>query len=200
MSGVGINYSHRTNTFADSIHLWTISISGEDDIPATTTLYQPCTLTVLQTVDEKGNASVQFIDVLGRTVLTKKQIARTPSSGHSGWLCTYNVFDEMNHIRMVLPPKAVDALNNTTNNWSLTTDPTINNNLCYAYFYDSRGRISMKRIPGKGKMYVVYDVWDRPVFTQDANLRGKNQWLGALYDAQGRPMMGLPWIVSLTLI
>jgi RHS repeat-associated protein len=45
----------------------------------------------------------------------------------------------------------------------------------------------MRRIPGKGKTYIVYDVFDRPVFSQDSALRAGKKWMGIIYDGQGRP-------------
>jgi RHS repeat-associated protein len=187
-AGIGNNLSHRTNTISDSVRLWTINVSGEDDLPITSTFYQPGTLTVVQMIDEQGIVSIKYIDNFGRAVLTKNQLASSPSTGFGGWLCTYNIFDEMNHLRMVIPPKAVIALNNTSTNWSLTLDTTINKNLCYAYYYDARGRITMRRIPGKGKIYQAYDLFDRVVMTQDPNLRIGNQWAYILYDGQSRPV------------
>ena len=43
-----------------------------------------------------------------------------------------------------------------------------------------------KKIPGKGWEYIVYDKLDRPVMTQDANLRATNEWLFTKYDVFGR--------------
>ncbi len=43
-----------------------------------------------------------------------------------------------------------------------------------------------KKIPGKGWEYIVYDKLDRPVLTQDANLRITKDWLFTKYDAFGR--------------
>ncbi|WP_315821516.1 hypothetical protein [Paraflavitalea speifideaquila] len=190
--GQGISTTQRTNTIADSVRLWTIAITGEDDIPATTTTYLPGTLMVMQVTDEQGAVTIQYIDEAGRTVLTKSQVAAVPSTGHAGWLCTYNVFDEMGQLRLVITPKAVEALNNATANWNLTANPTINTNLCYAYYYDHRGRLVMKRIPGQGKSYIVYDIRDRVVFAQDPGLRGQAQpqWSAILYDAMNRPLIG----------
>jgi len=185
-AGVGVTYTHRTNTAADSVHLWTIAVSTEDDVPTTSANYQPGTLLITGEIDERGDSVLKYVDEIGRTILTKAQILASPSSGHYGWLCTYYIYDEMNHLRLVIPPKAVDALNNSTINWNLAGNPTINDGLCYEYFYDSRGRITMKRMPGKGKSYAVYDVWDRRVFIQDSALRLKNQWIGVIYDGQGR--------------
>ena len=58
--------------------------------------------------------------------------------------------------------------------------------LCYQYKYDTRNRLIEKKIPGKGWEYIVYDKLDRPVMTQDANLRATNEWLFTKYDVFGR--------------
>ena len=93
----------------------------------------------------------------------------------------------MGQLRSVIPPKATELLNTPGNNWSLSATPQINTDLCYGYFYDSRGRCIMKRIPGKGKSYTAYDLYNRVVMTQDPRLAAAGQWAFVLYDAQSRP-------------
>ena len=56
----------------------------------------------------------------------------------------------------------------------------------YQYQYDHRNRLAQKKIPGKAWEYIIYDKLDRPVLTQDANLRANNQWLFTKYDVFGR--------------
>ncbi|MEM7185027.1 MAG: DUF6443 domain-containing protein [Bacteroidota bacterium] len=58
--------------------------------------------------------------------------------------------------------------------------------LAYQYKYDDRNRMTDKKLPGKGWEYIVYDDLDRPILTQDANLRANNQWLFTKYDAFDR--------------
>ena len=58
--------------------------------------------------------------------------------------------------------------------------------LCYQYKYDFRNRLIEKKIPGKAWEYIVYDKLDRPVLTQDANLRASKKWLFTKYDVFGR--------------
>jgi RHS repeat-associated protein len=183
-AGRGVSYSQRANAVSDSVRLWTVGITGEDDVPTATT-FTVGSLLVNEMTDERGVKSVTYTDELGRTVLTKSQVAASPSTGHAGWLCTYYVYDEMNHLRMVIPPKATEALN-TAGGWNLTTNPAINSGLCYRYYYDSRGRAIMKYIPGKGKSYIAYDLFDRVVMLQDSNLRRMGQWAFVKYDAQSR--------------
>jgi RHS repeat-associated protein len=189
-AGRGISYTQRANTVNDSVRLWTVAISGEDDVPTTTLMYSAGSLLVNEVTDERGVRAVTYTDELGRTILIKTQTANSPTNGHTGWLCTYYVYDEMNHLRMAIPPKAVEALNNNTANWDLATNSSINSGLCYRYYYDDRGRVAMKYIPGKGKSYVAYDLLDRVVMTQDPNLRQTNQWAFVKYDAQSRRTKG----------
>ena len=180
----GKTLSHRSSSVIDSVRYWNIDILTEDDIPNTTTYYLPATLRVKEITDERGLKNISYSDLAGRTILTKTQEANSPNTGHSGWLCTYYVYDEMGSLRIVIPPKAVQQLE--IGNWQFSV--AIIQGLCYSYFYDSKGRQITKSIPGKGKSYVAYDLLDRPVMTQDPNLRQTNQWAFLLYDAQSRPI------------
>jgi len=78
---------------------------------------------------------------------------------------------------MVIPPLAAEKIGLGT---------TIIENLCYLYKYDDKNRLVEKKLPGKGKEYMVYDKQDRLVATQDANLRADNKWLFTKYDKFGR--------------
>lgn len=181
----GKSMVQRANTTLDSVRLWTIDIISEDDIPVTSSFYVAGSLLVNEMTDEKGVKTVSYTDELGRIILTKAQIATTPSTGPAGWLCTYNVYDETGSLRMVIPPKAVELLY-TTANWSLVNNSTIVTGLCYSYYYDVRGRAIMGSIPGKGKTYMAYDMFDRIAMVQEPLLRITNQWAFVLYDGQGR--------------
>lgn len=67
--------------------------------------------------------------------------------------------------------------------------------LCYYYEYDSRKRMVVKQLPGADPVYMVYDLRDRLVLTQDGNLRKDkdgimlNKWLFIKYDELNRPVM-----------
>jgi RHS repeat-associated protein len=193
-AGRGPSFKTRANTAADSVVLFTINIINENDMPTKAAYYLAGTLLVQEVTDERGIRSLSYTDQLGHTILTKTQDATTPSTHHTGWLCTYMVYDEMGQLRIVIPPKAVQQL--PTANWQLPTAAL--QGLCYSYFYDSRGRQIVKCIPGKGKSYVAYDLLDRPVMTQDPNLRLTNQWAYVLYDGQSRPIKS--GVITSTLI
>jgi RHS repeat-associated protein len=59
-------------------------------------------------------------------------------------------------------------------------------NLAYQYKYDDYNRQIEQKVPGKDWEYSVFDLYDRPILTQDANLRGQNKWMFNKYDAFGR--------------
>ncbi len=45
----------------------------------------------------------------------------------------------------------------------------------------------VKKIPGAGETWMVYDIRDRLVMTQDSLLRGQQEWLYTRYDVENRP-------------
>jgi RHS repeat-associated protein len=184
-AGIGKVMSQRANTSADSVRLWTIDITGEDDVPATSVMYQAGSLLVEEVIDERGIKAIVYKNENGKAVLLKQQLINTPASGHYGWLCTYYIHDEMDQLRMVIPPKAVEALIGVS--WDMAGNSSIRTGLCYAYYYDIEGRQVMKYIPGKGKTYIAYDLFSRVVMTQDPYLRQTSQWSFIKYDEQHRP-------------
>lgn len=185
-ANVGKTLTQRSNAVSDSVRLWTIDITGEDDVPSTSGVYATGSLIADEVTDELGIKSIVYKNEAGKAVLLKQQLANSPSTGHTGWLCTYYIYDEMDNLRMVLPPKAVEAL--IAVSWDLSGNASIRTGLCYAYYYDNKDRQVMKYIPGKGKSYIVYDLFGRTVMTQDSYLRQTNQWSFVKYDSQSRPI------------
>lgn len=102
------------------------------------------------------------------------------------WLATYYVYDDFARLRAVLPPKAVAVL--TANGMNLS-DPAVTP-LLFRYRYDGRGRQIAKQLPSQdGEQQVVYDQLDRPILTQDAQQRTRQEWSWIKYDALGRPVL-----------
>ena len=99
-------------------------------------------------------------------------------------LSTYYVYDDLGNLAFVLPPAANgDAAANIS---QATLD-----NFGYQYRYDQRDRLIQKKIPGKGWEFMVYNMLDQVVMTQDANQRknAPQQWTFTKYDGIGRPVM-----------
>jgi RHS repeat-associated protein len=155
-------------------------------VPSTNTVYVAGSLIVEELTDENNQKKIIYKNEQGQLILSKVQAIASPDSGHYGWMCTYYIYDEMNNLRVVLPPKAVDAL--IAVSWNLSGNSAIMTGLCYAYYYDNKVQMIMKFIPGKDKSYIAYDLLGRVVMTQDANLRLTDQWAFVKYDGQSRPI------------
>jgi RHS repeat-associated protein len=173
------------NETSDSVRIWIVSGSNV----ATDSTYAAGQLTKIVTVDEHKNKTVEYKDKAGRVILKKVQLSGSLAGAHYGWLCTYYVYDYAGQLRCVLQPAAVEAINST---WTLTT--TILDELCFRYEYDQRNRVIVKKVPGAGEVYMVYDAKDRLVLTQDANLRAQSKWLYTTYDALNRPLSTGFWV------
>lgn len=131
-------------------------------------------------IDEDGNTTVEFKNGKGQLILVRKMLNATDSAD------TYYVYNDYDQLAYVLSPKAVDQIKNL--NAGTAIPDTVLNNLCYQYKYDNKNRLVEKRLPGKGKEYMVYDKADRLILTQDANLNAQGKWKISKYDQFGRPI------------
>ena len=52
----------------------------------------------------------------------------------------------------------------------------------FRYDYDYRNRMIIKKVPGAGEVWMVYDSRDRLVMTQDANMRSQGKWMYSVYE------------------
>ena len=180
------------NTDADSVRAWQASLApaGEWGTYTSTGAYAPGQLYKVITTDEEGQQTIEFKDKEGKLVLKKLQISAPPDSGsgasHTGWICTYYIYDRLNSLRCVIQPEGVKWL--CQHGWSFSAPGAaeILNEQCFRYEYDSHGRLVMKKIPGAEVAYLVYDARNRLVMTQDAGLRPQNQWMVSRYDAFNR--------------
>ncbi len=181
-SGRGIATNYLFNDGADSVRVWDIAMTS-GSMPASTRTYSARLLYKNFTADEQGHQAVEYKDVEGHIVLQKVQSWDNPAAGHSGWLCTYYVYDDLGNLRFVLPPKAVDLISGS--GWALSQ--AIADELCFRYEYDARERNIIKKIPGTGEVRMVYDMRDRLVMTQDSNARHDGYWITTKYDDLNRP-------------
>ncbi len=115
----------------------------------------------------------EFTDKRGNVVLKKSWSGSTEHQ-------TYYVYDDYNRLRFVLPPKSVE---------DESVSSTELSQLCYQYKYDGRGRLTEKKLPGAGWVYLIYDSRDRLVLTQDAKLRALSSYKYHYmkYDEHNRP-------------
>jgi|GEM_PF-2395449 len=73
-----------------------------------------------------------------------------------------------------------------TNLTSFFTNQQILDQYAYQYKYDQYSRPVERKDPGKAWEYIIYDSLDRPILTQDGNLRSLGKWLFTKYDPLGR--------------
>ncbi len=159
-----------STTVSNAIYIPSLVVTGQ--------YYDAESLSKTITKDENHTSGTnhtieEFKDKLGRVVLkrTYANVSNT-STAHD----TYYVYDDFGNLTYVLPPKVT----------TVAVSATELEALCYQYQYDLRNRLVAKKLPGKGWEYIIYDNLDRPVLTQDANLRAANEWLFTKYDVFGR--------------
>ena len=100
-SNRGTGMQNQVNTLADSVRIWTIDFPV-GSLPSTSSTYAAGTLYKNVTIDEAGHQVVAYTDLEGRTILKKVQLSNSPGTAHVGWLCTYYIYDIMNHLRFVI--------------------------------------------------------------------------------------------------
>jgi len=132
------------------------------------------------TAGSKNHSTEEFTNKEGQVILKRTYVDVTNSDGSVSTAephDTYYVYDDFGNLSFVLPPKV------TVGNGVSTTEL---NELGYKYTYDYRNRLVVKKLPGKGEEYIVYNKLDQPIMTQDANQRLDDEWLFTKYDAFGR--------------
>lgn len=160
--------SYLTNG-TNEVAVWAVNSNGADG----SNYYLANTLYKTTVTDENGNSSSIFKDVQNRVVLSQLQ-------GSSGYQSTYYVYDDMGHLRYIIPP-----LPNGLPSTFTSTDPVFLNYI-YAYNYDTNGRIIEKKIPGRDWEYFVYNNINQLILSQDGKERAAGIWAFAKYDNLGR--------------
>jgi hypothetical protein len=186
----GVSMDYKINEANDSVRIWNIAndtllytaVDTGRNIPTSPAMYGAGQLYETYTTDEHGKSIVEYKNKEGKIILKKVQIAASPYPGHTGWLCTYYIYDDFGLLRFIIPPKAVEYL--AANSWTLSS--AVAAELCFRNEYDNRNRTIAKKVPGAGWEYMVYDRRDRIAYKQDFNMRGGNSWLATLYDDQNR--------------
>ncbi len=189
-SGIFLTYDF--NKDIEKVHIWSLAYTvGALPTTGPALVYPTGTLQKNTITDENGNKVITYTDLEGNLILKKVQDKDIPllTNEHSGWVCTYYIYDDMNHLRFIISPKAVEYLDN--NGWAL--NQTIVNELCFVYGYDDRERMTNKKQPGAGEQKMIYDKKDRLVLTQHATQDKVNnpaltinQWSFVLYDELNR--------------
>jgi len=189
-----VTIAYTTNTADDQVRIWFVDNSPltytnndqSTNVPYTNSVYAAGLLLKTVTKDEAGHAVIEYKNPEGLVVLKKVQAGTVSDNApYTNWLSTYYIYDDFNQLRVVLQPRAVEELVKPANNWIVPAD--VLNEFGFRYEYDKKHRMTAKKVPGAGWVYMVYDARDRQVMTQDANMRQNNQWLFSAYDELNRP-------------
>ena len=184
-SNKGVRVEQRTNRIEENVQIWSVS-TGTGAVPQVAGVYNKGELFVTETTDESESKVIEYKNKDGKVILKKVLNSDMYCEAYNGWLSTYYIYDALDRLRWVLQPKAVQWL--LSNSWNLSSSSTVQNELCFHYEYDARGRMTIKKVPGAGEVWMVYDERDRLVMIQDAKLRtqGTKQWMVTEYDGLNR--------------
>jgi RHS repeat-associated protein len=191
----GVDFRYYNNTSIDEVRQWRVQ-DGTEGVFSTYSLdlnqplYPPGQLYKTITEDEQHNQVIEFKDKEGKVIMKKVQLTSLNDNGsgknHEGWLCTYYIYNDLNELKCVIQPKAVDWLQTNGWNFSNTGGAEVLDELCFRYEYDYRGRMIIKKIPGAEAVSMVYDQLDRLVMSQDGNMRNNSKWLVNKFDKMNR--------------
>jgi RHS repeat-associated protein len=176
-------FTERSNTADDNIARLSVGYAAAGNPLTYQGAYAAGELWLKEAQDEDQRLVRTFIDKQGQVVA---KLVQAPSAPATQWLTTYYAYDDFARLRAVIPPKAVALL--LANGVNLT-DPGVTR-LLFRYRYDGRGRQIAKQLPSQdGEQVVVYDQLDRPLLTQDAQQRTRQEWSWIKYDALWRPVL-----------
>lgn len=133
-----------------------------------------------------GRATTEFKDSDGTLLLQRSGTGNSIQE-------TYYAYDSRRRLRWVIQPegsvrvKSLAANSSSANPYTFSQTDSTAKMFCFIYGYDGLGRMTEKRIPGKGFEYMVYDPAGRLVAVQDSLLRSQNSnWLLTRYDSLSR--------------
>ncbi|SDF47445.1 DUF6443 domain-containing protein [Chitinophaga filiformis] len=174
-----VKQQYQVNSIADSVRHWDIPATSL--IPISSRAYGNGELLKEVVINESGTQTITYKDKEEHVVLKKAQLATTPGTAHTGWLCTYYVYDGMGDLRFIIPSKAIEAIRN---NWAISVE--IARELCFCYRYDKRHRLIVQKVPGADSTEMVYDERGRLIGKRDGILKTLGMWHGTWYDQLDR--------------
>jgi RHS repeat-associated protein len=182
-SQVGQGRGAMTKNIANNagiVRLWTLNSSG---VPESSGYYPVDILYGRLSTSSDGAEVTTFLDKDGHVIYQQEYQSNTAVPGVGVvpvYGTTYNVYDDLGHLRYTIPPLATAAFGGGT------LSSTLLDNLCYQYNYDEKGQLTRKKLPGKAEELYVYDKLGRQVLYRDGNLAAAGKWTFTIYDKKGR--------------
>jgi RHS repeat-associated protein len=163
---------------------WTYNASLANPTVSGISFYTAKQLFVEETTDENGNKTLVFTDKSKKTILEKVQVSPTH------WDETYYVYNKYGNVAYVIPPQAVVDLESKSSGINtFNENDQIFKQYIYAYKYDTRQRNVKKKIPAADWLYMVYNLNDQLVLSQDGEMRLNGEWIFSKYDLLGRNVL-----------
>lgn len=186
-AGSGGNDRYTAFTYEANAANEVMDISCADNGALTVKGYLPAAKLFKTTVTSPdGRATTEFKDSEGTLFLQRSGTGNSIQE-------TYYAYDSRRRLRWVIQPegsiriKSLAANSSSANPYTFSQTDSTAKMFCFIYGYDGLGRMTEKRIPGKGFEYMVYDPAGRLVAVQDSLLRSQNSnWLLTRYDSLSR--------------
>jgi hypothetical protein len=137
-SSRGVPTPNLTNLVQEGVIQWSIAAAA-GSIPSAVSTYGDGLLAKRLSIDEKNKQVISYQDFEGNVILKKVQLADAPGVDHTGWLCTYYVYDDFHRLRFIITPQAL------TQYLSGTALSSISDELCFRFEYDARNRQIIKK-------------------------------------------------------
>lgn len=186
----GVDVRYGLNTTNDNVQWWKVTngATGTFGSYSIGNAYGIGQLTKIITEDEHGGEVIEFKDKNDRIVLRKVLLTANRDmgigQGHSGFLNTYYMYDNLGNLRCVLQPAGMTTISGTPG-WQLNNVDVLKEQ-CFRYEYDDKNRMIMKQVPGGGVTEMVYDNRDRLIMSRDGRLTSMGYWNVFKYDNLNR--------------
>ncbi|WP_121812161.1 DUF6443 domain-containing protein [Mucilaginibacter kameinonensis] len=140
--------------------------------------------------DGRDGTSETYTNKQGEVIL-KRSFIKNPQ-GILEIVSTYYVYDDIGNLCYVLPQNSNPDQLSPSNTVNISA--SLLNSICYQYQYDEKQRLVGKLTPGKNWEYLVYNLQDQVVASQDGNQKVNNQWIIKKYDGLGREIITGVWV------
>lgn len=171
-----------TNESAGMLACMELSVTSDGKLVKNGT-YAPGRLVAAVCTDEDGRQSVAFSNLFGDKVMERRVIA------NGEFADTYFVQDGFGELRFMIPPLLADKLASTEDGSLWGIDDVDFDRYAFYYEYNAVGKPTLKKLPGREAVEIVYDRNMLPTLWRDGNLRSAGKWAYRICDGFCRPSL-----------